>query len=267
MVMGAIDSMWGNRQHWVAKAACGCVVGYRRNNNEDNFFFLGDFLPQKNNGLEQILTGQLLLEKQVCFAVFDGMGGEAYGEEAAWIAAKTLKSSVDQMNGQRVDLEVVCQEANREICMRAKERRVSLEGTTAVMLTLCGREAHVVNIGDSRAFLLRNDKLRQLSVDHTDQKLLLSQGITDRRPRLTQHLGIEPEDMMLQPATTRIMIRPDDRFLLCSDGLTDMVGPEEIRSTLKLQGPVETAVERLIGRALENGGQDNITVICCQICC
>lgn len=203
----------------------------------------------------------------MCFAVFDGMGGGAYGEEAAWIAAKTLKSSVDQMNGQQVDLEAVCQEANREICMRAKERRVSLEGTTVVMVSLCGREAHVVNLGDSRAFLLRNDELRQLSVDHTDRKLLLSMGITDRRPRLTQYLGIEPEDMILQPAVYRIAIRPRDRFLLCTDGLTDMVETEEIRDILGAQEPVEAVVGQLVGRALENGGRDNITVICCQVCC
>lgn len=124
----------------------------------------------------------------------------------------------------------------------------------------------MVNLGDSRAFWQQNDKLQQLSVDHTDQKMLLSQGITARRPGLTQHPGIEPEDMILQPTTVRIRICPDDRFLLCTDGLTDMLGPEEIQSTLKLQEPVETAAEGF-GWALENGGQDNITTVCCRIYC
>ena len=71
---------------------------------------------------------------------------------------------------------------------------------------------------------------------------------------------------MLQPAVSRIVIRPRDRFLLCTDGLTDMVKTEEIRNILGAQEPVEAVVGQLIGRALENGGRDNITVICCQIC-
>ena len=257
--------MWGIRRTWAVEAACGCAVGRRRNNNEDNFFFLGKYLPLENNGLDQVLTGRAALEEQVCFAVFDGMGGEAYGEEAAWIAAKTLRAGVDQTEGQPVDLEAVCQEANREICARARGRSVGLEGATAAILAFYRREAQVVNLGDSKVFLLRNGELRQLTVDHTDQALLLAQGITGRKPRLTQHLGIEPEEMVLQPAVSRIAIRPKDRFLLCTDGLTDMVETEEIRNILESQEPVEAVVGQLIGRALENGGRDNITVICCQV--
>lgn len=258
--------MWGIKRSWELKAACGCAIGYRRNNNEDNFFFLGNNLPQNNNGLDQVLIGKALLDRQVCFAVFDGMGGEAYGEEAAWIAAKVLKDGVDQSEGRPVNLETICQEANREICARARERSVGLEGTTAAIMAFYGQKACVVNLGDSKVFLLRSGELRQLSVDHTDQALLLVQGVTSRKPRLTQHLGIEPEEMVLQPAVSRMPIRPKDRFLLCTDGLTDMVETEEIRNILGAQESVETVVGQLIGRALENGGRDNVTAICCQVC-
>lgn len=258
--------MWYIKRNWELKAACGCVIGYRRNNNEDNFFFLGNNLPQNNNGLDQVLIGKALLDRQVCFAVFDGMGGEAYGEEAAWIAAKALKDGVDQSEGRPVNLETICQEANREICARARGRSVGLEGTTAAILAFYGQKACVVNLGDSKVFLLRSGELRQLSVDHTDQALLLVQGVTNRKPRLTQHLGIEAEEMVLQPAVSRMSIRPKDRFLLCTDGLTDMVETEEIRNILGAQETVEAAVGQLIGRALENGGRDNVTAICCQVC-
>lgn len=259
--------MWSIRRHWTVEAACGCSIGRQRSNNEDNFLFLGHYLPQENNGLDRVLTGRRQLKEHVFFAVFDGMGGEAYGEEAAWIAAKTLRTGVEQPEGQPVDLEAVCQEANREICAQARWRSVGLEGTTVAILAIYRREAQVVNLGDSKVFLLRNGKLSQLSVDHTDQALLRAQEITSRKPRLTQHLGIEPEDMVLQPTVSQITIRPKDRFLLCTDGLTDMVETEEIRNILWAQEPAGAVVEQLIGRALENGGRDNITVICCQVYC
>ena len=71
-------------------AACGCNIGKVRRNNEDNFYFDGCFLPQENTGLEIIKGYQGKLSQPICFGVFDGMGGEACGEEAAYLAAKTM---------------------------------------------------------------------------------------------------------------------------------------------------------------------------------
>ena len=156
-------------------------------------------------------------------------------------------------------------EANGRICQRARERGAGLEGTTAAILCLHGMEAEVVNLGDSRIFLFRDGKLRQLSVDHTDQALLRAQGITGRKPRLTQHLGIEPEELVIQPHRGRMEARAGDRFLLCTDGLTDMVEEEEIQQILGALLPMDRTVEELIARALEGGCRDNITVICCEV--
>ena len=246
-------------------AGCGCVVGQLRANNEDNFLFRGAYLGQDNDGLDRILTWRTSLKTPTYLAVFDGMGGEANGEEAAWIAARTLQECTDQLPGERVSLEDVCQKANGRICQRARERGTGLEGTTVAILCLHDMEAEIANLGDSRIFLLRDNELRQLSVDHTDQDLLQAQGITGRKPRLTQHLGIEPEELVIQPYVSRMETRVGDRFLLCTDGLTDMVQEEEIRQILGALLPMGRTVEELITRALDGGGRDNITVICCDV--
>lgn len=247
------------------EAGCGCVVGLRRANNEDNFLFRGIHLGQKNSGLDRTLTWNTSLKSPVYLAVFDGMGGEANGEDAAWIAANTLLEYTDRLPGERVSLEDVCMKANGKICQQARKRGTGLEGTTAAILCLHDVEAEIANLGDSRIFLFRDKKLRQLSVDHTDQALLQAQKITGRKPKLTQHLGIEPEELVIQPYMNRMETRVGDRFLLCTDGLTDMVEEEEIRQILGALLPADRTVEELIARALKGGGRDNITVICCDV--
>lgn len=257
--------MWVIKRNLLLEAACGCALGYRRTENEDNFFFGGKYLPKENKGLDQVLTSWIPLKGQICLAVFDGMGGEAYGEEAAWIAAETLKNSIDQSNGARINLEMVCQEANRRICEQARRRCAGVEGATVAILALDRRGIEAVNLGDSKIFLLRKGLFQKLSVDHTDQIFLDSQGITKRKPRLTQHLGIEPEDMVIQPNILRLRACLEDRFLLCSDGLTDMVSELTIKSILEKPWPMSRVVETLITKAMEAGGWDNTTVICCRL--
>ena len=94
-------------------AACGCNIGKVRRNNEDNFYFDGCFLPQENTGLEIIKGYQGKLGQPICFGVFDGMGGEACGEEAAYLAAKTMW----EVNQAAVSLP----EALLHICMEANQ--------------------------------------------------------------------------------------------------------------------------------------------------
>ena len=256
---------WWFKRPRELEAGCGCAVGLRRENNEDNFLFRGLHLELENSGLDQVLTWDTPLRSPAYLAVFDGMGGEANGEEAAWIAARTLKERTDRLPGERVPLEDVCLEANDRICRRARERGAGLEGATAAILCLHGAEAEIANLGDSRIFLLRDGALRQLSADHTDQALLRAQGITGRRPRLTQHLGIEPEELVIQPHRARMGTRVGDRFLLCTDGLTDMVEEAEIQRILAAPRSMALAAEELIRRALAAGGRDNVTVICCAV--
>lgn len=249
---------------FVACAACGCHMGKVRANNEDNFYFDGLTLSDGNTGLPEAQSLSVPLDWPVTMAVFDGMGGEHYGEVASRIAAESLKSALDR--DPRADLVQMCQNANLKICQEASRRGVTAMGSTAVILRLSDARAEVVNVGDSKAFRLRKGELRQISTDHTDASFLLELGVTNRRPRLTQNLGVDPEEMVIEPSVAAIELQDGDVFLLCSDGLTDMATPEEIQSVLSRATTPKETVERLLSLALAHGGRDNITVIICRVC-
>ncbi len=99
---------------------------------------------------------------------------------------------------------------------------------------------------------------------HTDENLLRQQGI-QRKPGLTQFLGIDSNEMRLEPYVHRMEIQEGDQFLICSDGLTDMVTETEIQEVLSQSDTVQEKVQKLLGKALSYGGKDNVTIILCEI--
>lgn len=251
---------------FMIESACYCHMGRVRTSNQDNFYFAEEILPKENNGLAAPLSCSQTTEAPLFFGVFDGMGGEQQGELAAWIAAKTLQDA----DGLTIDdpetfLLNVCQKANQRICVEMERQKCGRIGTTAAMTCFQENTGWLCNIGDSRIFLLRDGKLRQISEDHTEAAMMKKHGITGRKPRLTQHLGIFPDEMLIEPFCTKITLRPEDRILLCSDGLTDMVGVESIPVILRGNIPPEQATRQLVNDALRQGGQDNVTAILCDV--
>ena len=244
------------------EAACACKTGLVRANNEDNFYFAGHILDRENHGLGETLRWSG--EPGAVYAVFDGMGGEACGETAAYLAAAALRDAMARRDTEDF-LTRVCLKANGDICAYARRNRSPLMGSTAVLLAVDGDRVEIVNLGDSRAFLLRAGRMEQVSTDHTDAAMLERSGAKGRKPRLTQHLGIPPEEMVIEPARRRGRVYPGDVFLLCSDGLTDMVPPEEIARLLSAPGDAAARADALIAEALAGGGRDNVTVIVCRI--
>lgn len=251
------------------EAACGCNIGRRRTNNEDNFYFDNRLLPKENRGLKDAVAIDIPLEREECFGVFDGMGGESYGEEASFLAAAVAKNSekllADFIYPPRKYLTDLILKMNDTVCEKSEKLGSGRMGSTAVMLYLSGEYAYVCNVGDSRAFRLRQDEFMQISEDHTDAKFLAEQGITGRKPSLTQHLGIWPDEMVLEPYVAKGELQDGDQFLLCSDGLTDMVSNAEICAVMKESESAYQCVNELIARALEYGGKDNVTVIVVRI--
>lgn len=251
------------------EAACNCNTGRVRTNNEDNFYFAGRMLPVENRGLSAGVSMEAALSGEVVFGVFDGTGGEKYGEEASFAAARAAKEGREGLSEYvlpaRDCLNRLMDAMNLAVCRRARELKASRMGSTAVVMLFSGNFAYAANLGDSRAFRLRNGELLQLSVDHTDAALLQEQGIVGRKPGLTQHLGIWPEEMVLEPYIAKGEIQPKDRYLLCSDGLTDMLSNMDICALMKEEGSICRLTDRLVAAALEKGGRDNVTVIAAQI--
>jgi len=251
------------------EAACGCNIGRVRGNNEDNFYFNKRVLPQENGGLGNTLYLKSHTIKDTdIFGVFDGMGGEENGQVASFLAADSFRDYCDNKKNYSLPYDVfmkhVVMRMNDAVCEESAKGGGSM-GTTAAILRFDGEEAYVCNVGDSRIFCLRGDKLFQISKDHTDEKFLRMQGITNRKPRLTQNIGVSPEEMVIEPHIQRYRLDKGIQFLICSDGLTDMVSQEDIFAMMSEGLSTAALVEKLIATALANGGKDNTTVIAVKI--
>ena len=218
--------------------------GKVRAENQDRIFISKSALMEKNQS-----------GKNIHFAVFDGMGGEQCGEVASQIAADTLQ----QYENSDIELDELCMLINQKICTYMTENSISRMGTTAAIIRVSNAEMTVCNIGDSRIYRINSDKISKISVDHTMQV-----GRMKPRRVLTQHLGIPEEEFYIEPYVNSFEYHEGDKFLLCSDGLTDMVSENQIYEIVSLNGP-KAAGEALYKLAMQNGGRDNISIIICEV--
>ena len=250
-------------------AACISDKGKRRPENEDNFYFDGEYLDAESMGTESCITLKKRLKDYALLAVFDGMGGGDYGEVASYEAAAAASEFINAGRINPVDitpsLSLMCEEMNRRIYEQSRNLGAYQMGSTVVSLFLYSGQFWICNVGDSRAFGLRGDSFEQLSLDHTDEQLMREQGITNRKPYLTQYLGMNPEETRIVPYIHSYRLQVGDRFLVCSDGVTDMVPVNEIKDILRSGRSPREAAEYLVRMALDNGGKDNITAIVCDI--
>ena len=246
--------------------------GLIRDNNEDNFFLNGIFLNENNRDKSDTFTSVRSSTAQL-IGVFDGMGGEAMGEEASYIIAQTMSKAHKYVNSgetsHRKTILSVINDANTKICKKmidSGERRI---GATFAAITIDNNAVTAYNVGDSRIYMLRAGVLKQLSTDDTTAQRLLNMGmITEEeakvhkdRHKLTQHLGIFRDEKIIEPhISEKIEIQKGDKFLLCSDGLTDMLEDDEIREILSKNESSSDLSKRLVQAALDNGGEDNVTV-------
>jgi len=196
------------------------------------------------------------------FAVCDGMGGAQAGEVASGLAAETLAAAVAEGR----PLLAAAEQANAAVFLRANEDSDhSGMGTTLTALVLAGDTGHFVHIGDSRAYLLRDGTLEQLSDDHSlvgemvrDGRLSEEEAASHpHRSILSRALGTEAQARIDE---FEVDLRAGDVLLLCSDGLSGPVPAEAIRKALGRVDP-EDAAAKLIAEARKHGGPDNITAV------
>lgn len=203
------------------------------------------------------LYSQTIKDTPLVFGIFDGMGGEECGEIASLIAAK---KAVDYFRAKNIatEAERYCVEANKELCNYMKENLIRSMGTTVAMLIFSKKEITLCNIGDSKVFHFFNSRVEQLSQDH------LGIAAYGSKPPLDQYLGIPHEELILAPHIKTYSYGDGDVFILCSDGLSDMLTTEDMAEIL-ISTAFENVAEKLLKCALERGGKDNITVILCKI--
>lgn len=248
-------------------AAYECNQGKVRTNNEDNYFFNGRIAGEKHRNQKSFLQMKRIIHKAVLFSVFDGMGGEEHGEIASGIAAKCMRQRMKKTcSGIPSDFfKGLCHEMNEAIYQKSLELQADRIGTTMAAVYLQYDRAWICNVGDSRIYRMRDGLLERLSHDHTNMEFLESRHLSNTKSGLTQYLGMDSAKYYLNPYIDDVRIRSGDHFILCSDGLTDMVGEEEIRRIIEQSTSAEDCAGKLVDRALENGGKDNVTVIVCRI--
>ncbi len=246
------------------KYAYTCSRGRVRKNNEDNFWVLGSYLEKINGGMATIVEGETEKKAVPAFAVFDGMGGESCGETAAFLAADVFDECYQEENGDCRDyveefLQETCQKMNQAVCDYARENRISCMGSTAAMMLFGRNRIGVCNVGDSRIYQIYEDHFRQISQDH------VAHLQNYRKAPLTQYIGLPQEEVRLMPYTVSGTYHDGDRFLLCTDGLTDMLSDQEIWQIVDSYEEVKDAVFYLLQAAMERGGRDNTTMILCEL--
>jgi PPM family protein phosphatase len=242
-------------------------VGRKRDHNEDSFLC--------NDGLS-------------LYAVADGMGGHLGGERASRMAVELLEKSFERAIAPAPPRAAsqVAPESNERLLGRILKEAVMLAdraiyesavadpavsgmGTTLTALVFAGRRVHLSHVGDSRAYVYRDGRARQLTDDHSwiqDQVragLLSPQEAKESRFRniITRSVGFEPS---VQPDMQDLTVQAGDCYLLCSDGLSNYMSADEMGQVLTFQY-YRDAPRTLVGLANERGGDDNITCVCVYV--
>ncbi len=221
------------------------------------------------------------------FVLADGMGGYNAGEVASSIAVKTTvdlvqdtlprdrRGDIDQATGlmlQSIVLRDAVRRANKIIHQTARSQaECAGMGTTIVACLMYDNMLTVVHVGDSRLYRVRQNRFEQLTQDHSLLQELVDRGVVDReeaerklkRNYVTRALGVEPQ---IEVAISEVDAQPGDIFVLCSDGLSDMVEDEDIHLTIStFHTDLEMVGRQLIQLTNDNGGRDNVSVLMVRV--
>lgn len=229
-------------------------VGKVRDHNEDSFF---------------------VSDEGGFFIVADGMGGLAAGEVASQIAKDTIVSALKKSNDSSTPYDRVLRDAiesaNAEVRVALTENPSARGmGSTCVVLAFRDSDFYIAYVGDSRIYLFRNNHLKQITRDHSYVEELFLRGLITAEEKIdhpykssiTRYVGHADK---IEADITSGPLSNDDVFLLCSDGLTGEVPDDKIEEVLKTTLGMQEGVDKLINLALENGGNDNVSVIAVKV--
>jgi PPM family protein phosphatase len=229
-------------------------------------------------------SGQSAGPRVHLFAVADGMGGHAGGQRASALALETLQSYLgDALQTWRdhrgnasdqvlASLQAAVAAADAEVHGESRQRpELHGMGCTLTVGCLWQRELLIAQVGDSRCYLVRNDVMKRLTSDQTIVAELLRAGVLKpaeaaRHPwRHVITNAIGGTETGGRPELQRVSVQSGDLILLCSDGLTDMVSDDEILAEVRAEASPERLSQRLVSRANERGGRDNITAVVARL--
>ena len=259
------------------RAAVISHIGCVRGNNEDNFYFNGDYMEEKEVNSGTMFRAVTTREHHL-MCICDGMGGLEGGERASRIVVTGIRALDKPMSIQDVSVKIdaFAREASEQIQEDAKKSGSdsTKEGTTVALVYMTGGTMHVANIGDSRVYVLRNGTLIQVSMDHTRvYQMMLAGQLTKEQARkhpesnrIDHYVGMPKErisnDFVFHKNCS---LCNSDRVFICSDGLSDLLSDEQIEEILANNASPMDAAQQLIELALEMGGKDNTTVMIADV--
>jgi serine/threonine protein phosphatase PrpC len=238
-------------------------IGLKRESNEDSALSV------------QPEDQQVMESSGILFVVADGMGGHTRGEVASQLAVSTIRDVYysQEAGDPAAALRLAIEQANARIYNESLAMSPNLEpdqmmGSTVVAAVILGDAVYVANVGDSRAYIIRNGQAHQISLDHSLVAQQLREGLITKeqakdhpdRNKIYRCLG----EGTVEVDTFSEKVKPGDLLLLCTDGLTELVPDEEIVSIVQQYEPQES-VQHLIDRANELGGRDNITAVLARV--
>lgn len=269
-----IQNMCTEKNGFSLAASVVSDVGCVRPNNEDNYI-LGRYMNVNSSDHSEVSVSFSDASGAWQFAgVFDGMGGGEMGELASHDTAAIFLEAFDRLSGTpsktEVDLSIRKSflEANNRIIALQKEYKIF--GTTGTVMCSNGVEFKIYHLGDSRAYLSREDELLQLTKDQTLAQMKLEVGMYREddpaaeadKHKLTEYIGRDWTRENIRPVESHwIPIQAGDCVLLCSDGLYDMCKNEEIANILRVNSTTEEKTASLVRSAIFRGGEDNITCV------
>jgi protein phosphatase len=258
-------------------------TGHVRENNEDSYLVIkfGRSLENLLTNVDEDLLQQSFLMNGYGMLVADGMGGAAGGEVASRLALSNLVELIvdtsdwiltlqrehdvftvlERMTERFLEIDAILRkEADKDTTLQGM-------GTTLTVAGVLGSDLVIGHVGDSRAYLLRGDELKQLTTDHTLAQALIDAGVANRddpasrsmRHVLTAAVGSLGEQ--IGPQVQRFKICAGDKLLLCTDGLTEMVEDSTIASVVSEAKSAQAACQDLVDLSLAAGGTDNVTVV------
>jgi serine/threonine protein phosphatase PrpC len=248
-------------------------VGRVRSNNEDTFV-VADLNRDSPTVLKEDIAEFDVREAGILMAVSDGMGGEQAGEVASALVVESLRRELaGDKKDKKVDgkerlaqIERAVTKANVEVWQAASAPDKAGMGATLTAVFVEGGAAHIAEVGDSRAYLIRSGRIRQMTRDQSFVQLLLESGVISEseaanyphRNVILQAMGQRPE---VTVAIGKLELRRGDVLILCSDGLSNKLQAEEMRELVAKHADLKLATKKMIELANDRGGEDNITIV------
>jgi serine/threonine protein phosphatase PrpC len=247
------------------------IVGKDRSNNEDAFVMtdLGGINPLRAATSPVSLEDN---ERGVLIAVSDGMGGAKAGEVASAMVLDVLQRGMSTVRAISVEaaLRQSIDAANERVFNTARETGRAGMGATLTAMLFHGLYAHIAEIGDSRAYLLRGNRLVRLTHDQSYVQRLIDKGtLTEEQAKSSDYQNVILQAMGINasvtPVVSRVTLRRHDRFLVCTDGICGVLDDRMMLNLILGSTTLESACAKLIVAAVSQGSDDDITAVVAEV--